>query len=246
MSARFLSLIGGTGENDRPIREGVSAVTTARRLRALATVLSIAALAISVPASASSLALTFGERSVTVEGVTPGGDVALFAIAKEPSNSVPRIPLKTTHAVVLHDDDHDGKVTFERQRTVPLIAIWVAVDIATGQWFASGSPGFDAQTIPLESLARQDNAGQLRKLSAQVPEMDVLLVRPGTGAWRIYAAKTSAIDENGRAARPLQIDVGGMIPLSNALSKLDSIHQGDIIALIEPQSMRFAVSEVGK
>jgi hypothetical protein len=215
-------------------------------LHCFAAVLSIAAFAISLPARAGSLVLTFGERSVTVSGATPGSDVVLFAIAKEPGNSVVPVPMKTVHAVVLHDDDHDGTVIFERQRAVPLIAVWVAVDLASGQWVASGSPGFDAQTIPLESLAKQDNAGQLRKLSALVPEMDVLLVRPGTGAWRVYAAKTSTIDENGRAARPLQIDVGAMIPLATSLPKLDAIHQGDILALIEPHSMRFAVVEVGK
>jgi hypothetical protein len=200
----------------------------------------------SVPARASSLLLTFGERSVTISGATPGGDVVLFDIAKEASGSVVPVPTKTGQAVVLHDDDHDGTVIFERQRTIPLIAIWIAVDLASGQWAANGSPGFEAQTIPLGTLAKQDNAGQLRKLSAPVPEMDVLLVRPGTGAWRIYAAKTSALDENAHGERPLQIDVGGMIPLLGSLSKLDAIHQGDVIVLIEPQSMRFAVQEVGK
>lgn len=57
-------------------------------LRTLATVLSIAALAISAPARAGSLLLTFGERSVTVNGITPGGDVVLFDVAKEPEDSV--------------------------------------------------------------------------------------------------------------------------------------------------------------
>jgi hypothetical protein len=120
------------------------------------------------------------------------------------------------------------------------------VDVTTGQWAASGSPGFDAQMIPLDEFAKHDNAGQLRKLSAQVPEMDVLLVRPRTGAWRIYTAKTSAIDEGGRNEGPLRIDVGEMVPLSDSLPKLNSFHKGDILALIEPRSMRFAVVEVGK
>jgi hypothetical protein len=76
--------------------------------------------------------------------------------------------------------------------------------------------------------------------------MEALLVRPGTGAWRLYSAKTSGTDENGRDALALQIDVGQMVPLSDRLPKLDSIHQGDILALLEPQSMRLAVVEVGK
>jgi hypothetical protein len=198
----------------------------------------------SVPAHAGSLALTFGERSVTVSGTTPGGDVVFFGTAKEPSNSAVPAPMKTTEVVVLHDDDRDGNVTFARQSRLPLIAIWVAVDVSTGQWAASGSPGFEAQPIPPEEFVKRDDAGQLRKLSALVPGMDVLLVRPKTGTWRVSAAKTSAVDENGRGADALQIDVSVMIPLSPSLPKLDSIHPGDVIALIEPLSMRFVMVEV--
>ena len=215
----------------------------ARALRSLL-FLSIAALT-ALPALASP-GLTFGDRSVTVDGVTPGGDVAFFAIAKEGSQSVPKIPLKTRHAVVLRDSDRDGKVVFERTRELPVLAIWIAVDIDSGQWAAAGSPGFDAETIPLQELAKHDNAGQLKKLSADVPEMDVLLVRPREGAWQISVAKTSKLDENGRDERPLRLDVGEMIPLSGSQPKLNSIHNGDVVALIEPFSMRYAVVEVGK
>jgi hypothetical protein len=218
----------------------------AARVLRTAILSSLAAVALVSSANAGTLALTFADRSVTVSGATAGGNVAFFAIAKEGSESVPRIPLKTRHAVVLNDDDRDGKVVFERSRSLPLIAIWVAVDIESGQWAASGSPGFDADTIPLQELAKHDNAGQLRKLSADVPEMDVLLVRPGAGAWQLSAAKTSKVDENGRDDRALRLDVGEMMPLTKSQPKLNSLHPGDVLAVIEPRSMRFAVVEVGR
>jgi hypothetical protein len=197
-------------------------------------------------AAAATLSLSFGARSVTIDGVTPGGDVVFFAVAKEPRRTNPPIPLKTQHAVLLHDDDRDGKVVFQRDQPVPLVAIWIAVDLATGQWTASGSPGFEAHGIPIEEFAKNDNAGQLRKLSATIPEVHALLVRPGTGAWRIYTAKTSKVDEAGRNERPLRIDVSAMIPFSSSLPKLNSFRPGDVLALIEPGSMRYAVTEVGK
>lgn len=221
-------------------------VSTTLPLRSLGTIFSIVALAFCVPARAASLQLTFGERSVAVSSSTPGGDVALFAIAKEASNSAVPVPMKTGHAVVLHDIDHDGTVIFERERPLPLMAIWVAVDLASGRWVVSGSLGFEPPTITLEPLAKRDSTGQLRKLSALVPEMDVLLVRAGAGSWRIYAAKTSGLDENAHGDQQLQIDVSNMIPLSGSPSKLDSILPGDVIVLIEPVSMRFTVQEVGR
>lgn len=197
------------------------------------------------PLAAETVAVSFGERSVTVNGITRGGDVVLFAISKEPSQSVPPIPIQTSRALVLHDDDRDGDVTFEHPHKVPVIAVWIAVDVTTGQWVASGSPGFDAVPMPLEEFAKHDNAGQLRKLSAQVPEMYVLLVRPGGGAWRMFAAKTSELDETPHE-RPLRIDIDAMKPLGEKMPKLNAIHRGDVVAMVEPRSMRFAVVEVGK
>ncbi len=221
-------------------------VTTAHPLRTLVAVLAIAALAASASVRAASLALSFGDRSVTINGVTPGGDVAFFAIAKEPSTSVPAIPLKTEYALVLHDDDRDGKVIFVRERALPAIGIWVAVDIGTGQWVASGSPGFDARLIALPEFVQHDDTGQLRKLSAAVPEMYVLLVRPGTGVWGIHAAKTSALDESSHGERRLRIDVTRMVSVSTSLPAPISFERGDILALIEPEAMRYAVVEVGR
>jgi hypothetical protein len=190
--------------------------------------------------------LTFGEHSVTVSGTTPGADVVFYAIAKEPSAGVPAIPLKTRHAVVLHDIDHTGTVRFERDRSVPQIGIWIAVDLATGQWVASGSPGFDERKLPLQDFVKADAAGQLRKLSADVPQLDAVLVRPGAGAWMIYVAKTSGLDESARDGGPLRVDVSGMLPLRGSPAPPAAFRLGDILVIIDPLTMRFAVVEVGK
>lgn len=215
-------------------------------MHARAFALAVCLLAAALPGAAGSLNLAFGERSVTVSGATPGGDVVLYAVVKEPAGSAPAVPRKTTHALVLHDDDKDGSVTLQRQQPVPVMGVWVAVDVATGQWTAGGSPGFEAVEIPKEDFAQRDAAGQLRKLSALVPEVDAMVVRPRVGAWRIYAAKTSSVDEAGRDERPLRIDVGVLQPLSPSLQKLDTMQAGDVVVLIEPQSLHYAVVEVGQ
>ncbi len=220
--------------------------TSARGLRPVFAFF-ILAIAVAPGAMAQTLAMTFAERSVTVNGATPGGDVTLFAVAKEPTESMPPAPMRTTHTVVLHDPDKDGTVVFERERDVPALAIWIAVDVESGRWAASGSPGFHAGTIPLEEFAKHDNAGQLRKLSANVPEMDVLLVRPRAGSWHLFAAKTSEADENAHGNdRALRLDVERLKPLTDSQPRLNSIHKGDVVALIDGRTMRYAVVEVGK
>ena len=215
-------------------------------LRRLVIASAIVALTLPVLADSGTVTLTFNESSVTVSGVTPGGDVAFFAVMKEPSTSFPPIPVKSRQAVILHDDNHAGQVTFQRTRKLPAIAVWIAVDVTTGQWAASGSPAFVARAVPTESFAPgRDSVGQLRKLVAQLSQMDVLLVRPGTGAWYVLASKTSLIDENGTDPG-LQIDVSQMQPLASSLAPLAAIQQHDIIAVVDAGSMGFTVEEVGQ
>lgn len=210
--------------------------------------LSVLFAAVSPSALASTPALHFGPRTVSVTGATAGGEVAFFAVAKEWTDGSPAIPLHTRHAVVLHDHDRDGSVVFERERDLPLMAIWIAVDMTSGRWAAGTSPGFEPDLLPQQEFAKHDNAGQLRKLSAALPEMQILLVRPGgKGAWTLHAVKRGKLDESARGERPLRIDVGTMIPLGEGVSDPpNSLHGGDVLALVEPRSMRFAVVEVGK
>jgi len=200
----------------------------------------------SLLAAASVPTFQFSARSVTVSGVTNGGSVAFFAVAKEPTLSVPPIPLKTTHTLILHDEDGDGDVVLERELVVPVIGIWIAVDMTTGQWIASGSPGFVAEVIPAGELAKKDNAGQLRKLDLESSEADVLLVRPGAGAWSLFAARTGRLDESAKGDRSLRVDIAGMRALGSSAAGPPAFRKGDIIAVIDARAMRYRVVEVGQ
>jgi hypothetical protein len=145
----------------------------------------------------------------------------------------------------LIDDDGDGAVTLTFERDIPTFAVWIAVDVQTGRWTAQGSPGYEPGVLALQDLVRSDNAGQMRKLTAKMPEMDVLIVRPGDGAWALYAAKRSRLDEGGRG-EPLRLDVAHAAPLGGSAAALHTLRSGDIVAIIDPLKMAYVVTEVGK
>jgi hypothetical protein len=184
-------------------------------------------------------------KTVSVEGVSPGAAVAVFSVANEPDGSAVPFPIRTRQAVLLQDDDRNGTVAFDRERVVPAVGIWIAVDLATGQWVVGGGPGFDPVPLQLTDVAKKDNAGQLRKLSADLGEVEVMVVRPGTGAWELYVAKSSKADES-RGAEDLRLDVGSMRPIGNSPASPNALKQGDIVAVIDPYMMRYFVTEVGK
>ena len=100
--------------------------------------------------------------------------------------------------------------------------------------------------MSLREIVKHDSRGQLRKLAAAVSEMEVLLVRPGEGAWRLYAARTSAFDESSPDERQLRIDVDRMTPMGDTAGAVHTVRPRDIVALIDPVEMRYAVVEVGR
>lgn len=204
------------------------------------------ALSVPVTLKAAPLTMAFSGRSITIDGITPGGDAVLFAVVHELQRSSPPAPIRTDHAVLLHDTSRSGQVVFERSQPVPLVGVWVGVDVTTGHWVVSGSPGFQPQLVPPDEFVKRDNAGQLRKLSAQISEIYAIVIRPGTGGWHIYAAKTSSADESGRDEHVLRIDVHAMSPFADAQGKLNALLPGDVVAFIEPQSLQYTVTEVGK
>ena len=187
----------------------------------------------------------FSGPSVTIDGATPGGDVVLFTVAKERTNSSPPMVVSTRNVVVLHADGK-GSAIFSGESDVPPISVWIAIDLATGHSGASGAAGFRPLPLSDSGLATRDDAGRLRKFTAALPDVDLLLVRPGVGAWQIKAAKTSALDESARSERPLRIDVTRMIPVPGSPSVPESFMPGDVLAVVEPRTLRLAVSEVGQ
>jgi len=190
-------------------------------------------------------ALRFSGKTVTVTGIAPGASAVVFSVANEPDGGAVPIPMRTTQTVQLNDDDRDGQVSFDRERVVPAVGIWIAVDLSSGERTVSGGPGFEPVALQLTDVAKQDNNGQLRKLSADLGEVEVLVVRPRMGAWQGYVAKSSKADES-RGNEALRWDLGALRSIGNSPAAPNNLKQGDIVAIVDPYMMRYFVTEVGK
>ena len=197
--------------------------------------------------AAEPLTIEFSERGVSASAVTPHGQVVLFGVAREPSATRPAYPRSVRRVAVLTDDDGDGTVHHDLGQDVPLLGMWVVVDLTTGGFAAAPSPGYEpARIVITPDVARHDNNGQLKKLEWPFAEMEMLLVRPGTGAWRLYAAKHSALDENAASDEPLRVDIDAFEPIGATASSPKNFRKGDVVALIDPRWMQFGVIEVGQ
>jgi len=199
------------------------------------------------PSSPAPLTITFGERSVQVSG-PPGGQVVLFGIARE--FTMPKVPVLgvVRRAIVLSDSAKSGRFTLDLGEAPPQAALWVAVDLGSGAHAVAASRGYaPVQALVPAETVKHDNVGQLNKFEFPASEMDVMVVRPGEGAWHLYAAKRGKRDENAAlSSRTIRIDVSAMEPLGSSAPAPKSFKNGDVIAVIDPHWMNYGLIEVGK
>ncbi|HKS21239.1 MAG TPA: hypothetical protein VJZ76_00460 [Thermoanaerobaculia bacterium] len=201
----------------------------------------------SAPPPPPPIAIQFGKQSVIVTA-SPGGQVAVFSVAREFVRPRLRVLGIVRRAVVLSDPAKSGIFTLDLGKPVPAAAIWIAVDLATGAHIEAGSPGYFIVQMPSTANGlKHDNVGQLRKLELAAPELDLLLVRPGEGAWQYYAAKSGQRDENAdEMTKPIRIDVRSMQAVDGSTPPPANFKNGDVIALIDPEWMKYRVVEVGR
>jgi hypothetical protein len=205
--------------------------------------ISAAAIAAAEPAPVS---IAFDKSAVVVSGVTPGGKAVIFVVSRELTARRPASVQFVRRTEILLDTARSGSVTYDLGKPVPSAAIWAAVDLTTGRYVVKPSPGYSAIRLDGAGLVKNDSAGQLRKLHWPAAEMEALLVRPGDGAWRLTAAKYSKLDEHGAPDQPIGIDVANMAAVGDPAPAPKNFKRGDVVVLIDPRWMQYAVAEVGQ
>lgn len=139
--------------------------------------------------------LAFEERAVVVSGLTPQGQVVWFSVAKQIEGGMAHFVRREE---VLPDADGDGAVRFELDRTVPLQSIWVAVDLATGAAAVGTPEGYTLRDASAPPGRGRGVAGRPDWVEEGREILEMLVVRPGQGAWGMTLGDGGANDEDGR------------------------------------------------
>ena len=192
------------------------------------------------------LQMQFSDKAISVSGLTPGEPAVLFGIARVAEGRPLAIHVERWTEIAT-DDDRDGVVRVEFAKGVPRQGIWAAVAMNSGAWAMLPTPGYEPARISFsQDLLKNDNAGQLKKIEWPTYEMELLVVRPREGAWRLYAAKFGSFDDDRANKSALRIDVNSLVTIGNASARVNHIKNGDVIVVIDPDWMRYGLLEVGK
>ncbi len=138
-------------------------------------------LGLSAGAAAEPL-ISFGEKSLTASGITPGGKVVWFGVAREIAEHTATLVRRNR---IVSDDDRDGAVRLDLDRKVPYQSIWVAIDLTSGASAVATPEGYPLRRLELPVGSLRGEEGKPDWLEDTRGHVEILLARPGTegAAW---------------------------------------------------------------
>ncbi len=195
------------------------------------------------PSNPPGPAITFDQTSVSVAGITPKGQAVLFSVAREIAED--DVATLVRRSQVLSDDDGDGVVKLDLGRDVPFRSVWVAVDLATGQVAAAAPQGYPLRLVKWRGVgivrgnARADQVEDARRLA------EVLLVRPGAGAWQLTVGDGGPTDDDGAADGKLAAALDRMTPVAGTDPPPARFDPKDVVVLIDPNRLELTIVQAG-
>ena len=215
-----------------------------RRLSPLAALLLVPISLAAQPAPPAVPAISFEAEAVVASGVTAQGRVVWFSVAREIAESAATIVRRER---ILADEDGDGAVRFELDRAVPLRSIWVAVDLATGAWAAAGPEGYPLQRVDPPGLAARRGAEEADWVEDTRGYVELMVVRPGVGAWGLAAGDGGSSDGDGAADGRLTVPLDRLRGTGlDATAAPERFDPRDLIFVIDPNEMDFAVRQLSE
>lgn len=197
-----------------------------RRLFASAVLVSLPCAAIA--ASTSTVQVEVTSNIVTATGVTPRGDVIFYGRSIGRRNGTPLLERFTT---MLRDEDGDGVVSWMPPK-IFLVSAWVAIDLESGNHGAGAALPFEIVEFSIAKGAWR-SGNQFAVFSRD--RLDLVLVRPGVGAWTLAAFQGGPTDMDGRNDAYLTVALSqferlyGNTPTAPPIAKA-----GDVLLVFDP------------
>lgn len=177
---------------------------------------------------------------VTVQGLTPGGDVVVIAGWSTKARSVWNIDQPWRAAVA--DSAGTATVTFYR---VPDGAVVAAADVATGRVAVSDVGSVRFSRIALAAPRFRRNADrEVERIESPHERALIVVVRPGIGAWAALAGDGARGDQDGQSDGIIRTDPAALIPIAQSPPPPPRIKHKDVVVLVDAHGLVLGHTEV--
>ena len=189
------------------------------------------------PGAANTIEITFSDRTIHASGISRGGDAIIFASIIGRHSGLQKLG---RYREVVGDSDGDGEVTLTVP-DLPVVSLWAVVDFTTGAHAVAAPPGFDPHPMELPAHGWR---GGLEHFDLRRDYLEVLVVRPGAGAWMLSAAEGGSNDDDRALNAVLRTRLTRMQRLhGDAAPRPPVVVPRDLLLIVDPHTLDFFVGE---
>lgn len=206
------------------------------------------ALGWSPSALAASLSVSLEASAVTVSGLAPGGRAAVLGISRLGVEAIVRVERQDA---ILQDMDGDGSVSWElpasegRPPGPAPRSVWLAVDLANGEWAVASPASYPTGDLPLGSGVGLAAWGFIQPGGF----LELLWVRPGeevsAGVWAGAVGDGGASDADGDQNGSLRVTPGAFVAVESSAPPPPALAAGDVLIAVRPGTLAHGVATVG-
>lgn len=190
-----------------------------------------------VTSAAPSLAVT--AQAVTAAGMTPGGDVVWLGLVRK----VVEYEAAYGRRQGVVQADASGAAQIPIGDGVPPQSTWIAIDLKTGAYAMASPDGFSPLLFDLAPAALNLRGDALADQLVDVADhAEILLVRPGKGAWAKTVGRGGADDESNPNDAAFKLSLDKLEPLRGADGPSSGkLNPKDLLIVLHPEAMAIAV-----
>ena len=180
------------------------------------------------PAAAASPGIVFERTSLTVSGLTPGGNAVLFSVAWDSEDGAPQLVRRES---MLPDSNGDGQVQKDLGKGIPQRSVWFAVDLESGQYTIALPGRYALDEAPFPPRLGADGSSHL---DFHRTFIQAVLVRPGVGAWGARVRDGRSSDPDAMRNRFVRVHLNRMWPLGDSPPAPQAMEAGDVLLIVDP------------
>lgn len=186
------------------------------------------------PPESGPLTVELDETGIVVSGAAPDARLLLFVVAQEIEHYITTL---TRRELVLTSEG-DGTLTFEPDRPIAPLSVWAVIELATGRTAVAVPESFELRELTVSPTAVSPTGDTLE---LELLQAEIVLVRPAAGVWTTTVGDGGRGDLDQMPDGSLRAGLESLRALDGSPPPPDALGVGDVLLLLDPLDLRFAV-----
>jgi hypothetical protein len=191
------------------------------------------------PKRAGGPAVSFTDSAVVARGATPGSTLYFAGMTLGAGDYVIRVERSAGSAVA----DAEGNASFAAD--IDTRSVWLVTDGTSGGYTVAAPTGMLLREIDFPGQSDEHATGPVRRLLLERYAMDVFLIRPGVGLWSGYLRDGGAADEDREINGRTDAGLSTLTSVDDAPSDPERLERGDLLFLVDRNTLEFHVTKRG-